>query len=354
MADHAAVEGGNNDVFIYMGGDEEVPRDVTHAIVDPSVDTIRRRAFWNCTRLVSIAMHDDVKIIELEAFQSCVSLKRINLLGVKVIQGGAFADCRELEDVEFGNKLDIIGSQAFLLCHSLRNIKIPKVREIWDYAFAGCQFMEADLPEDLERIGIGVFQHCRRLRRIVIPLKDLDLDDNVFNGCVNLSRVDLIGGIHKTISSLYLESWRIAMNDEIDRINQTLPNIDYYDKTESIREWITIILQRIEHYKAEHYAFLKEAISLLELALWRAALRKQEREEHSLEEKQPAKRAKIIEECGAVGTVEGAKSDFDAARRAARVTCGADIIIKNVLPFLNDDVEFPLLTHDSSTHPPTP
>jgi hypothetical protein len=41
-----------------------------------------------------------------------------------------------------------------------------------------------------------------------------------------LSRVDILAeGIHKTISSFHMESWRNEMKDEIDRINQTLPNI---------------------------------------------------------------------------------------------------------------------------------
>ncbi len=50
----------------------------------------------------------------------------------------------------------------------------------------------------------------------------------------------------------------------------------------------------------------------------------------------------------AVDTLEGAKSDNDDARRAARVTCGADIIIKNVLPFLNDGDVFSLLNYKPS------
>ena len=91
---------------------------------------------------------------------------------------------------------------------------------------------------------------------------------------------------------------------------------------------------------------------MLELALWKANLIKNDDEEG--EEKHPAKRAKIVEECGntsakEVGAVEEAKSDVvNTARQAARVTCGADIIIKNVLPFLNDNDEFPLLNYKPS------
>src|SRR6056300_352409 len=175
MADHAAEGGDNNDdddVFVYMGGNQRVPRDVTHAIVDPSVDTIRRKAFHWCERLVSIEMHDDVKVIEVGAFEFCFSLKGINLLGVRVIESDAFADCRALENVEFGDELDKIGSCAFRRT-SLRHIKLTKVREIKANVFAGCnQLTDVELSEDLESVGYGALQHCPLLRRVAIPLKD--------------------------------------------------------------------------------------------------------------------------------------------------------------------------------------
>ena len=140
------------------------------------------------------------------------------------------------------------------------------------------------------------------------------------------------------------------MNKEIGSINRDLPRSRF--KSLEIQEWILRNLRKIDHYKAEHYTLLKEAISLLELALWKANLIKNDGEEG--EEKQPAKKAKIIDEYGdksakAVDAGGETKSyNDDSARRAARVTCGADIIIKNVLPFLNDNDEFPLRNHESS------
>ena len=64
----------------------------------------------------------------------------------------------------------------------------------------------------------------------------------------------------------------------------------------------------MEHYKAEHQILLKEAMLLLELALWKAKL-------------------------------EDNESNIDAGSVAVvmtqhRVTCGANIVIKNMLPFL--------------------
>ena len=158
-----------------------------------------------------------------------------------------------------------------------------------------------ELSKDLERIGGRAFGDCRRLRHIAFPLKDNLLENNsVFMGCDDLSQIDLVGRIHKTISSLPLESWRHEMNDETDRINRDLPNI-HYDKTFVIRRWMERVLERIEHYKSQHYALLKNNMTQLELALWKSNLL----------------------------NIEAA-----ASRDEARVTCGANIIIPHVLPFL--------------------
>ena len=113
------------------------------------------------------------------------------------------------------------------------------------------------------------------------------------------------------------------MNEEIQQINQILPVIDHDEKSSEIVEWIQLLISKIEHYKSEHRALLEEVATLLELALWKAKL------------------ADFIEE-GDVGvgpaeenTERKAKIDDDeGTRKEARITSGADIVIKNVLPFL--------------------
>ena len=263
-----AEEGGNN-MFIYMGGDQEVPRGVTHVRIHESVKIITRYAFRYCRNLVSIEMHDGVEIIEIHAFNQCTSLRSINLPGVRVIEKRAFEGCDQLTEVE--------------------------------------------LSEFLETIGGRAFQYCPRLRRIAMPLKDKLLRNIVFYECYNLSKVDIVGGIHKTVSSLLLETWRNEMNNEIDSINRDLPSTSTNDKTRAIRQWTERVTQRIEHYKSEHYTLLKENMTQLELALWDANL---------------------------------LNVDAAASRHDARFTCGANIIIPHVLSFLNDADEFPLLDCD--------
>ena len=75
------------------------------------------------------------------------------------------------------------------------------------------------------------------------------------------------------------------------------------------------VIRRLDHYKVEHKAMLKEATTLLELALWKADLNVKE---------------EGVEREG-VRTTRGRRK---RARKEICITSGASIVIKNVLPFL--------------------
>ena len=105
------------------------------------------------------------------------------------------------------------------------------------------------------------------------------------------------------------------MITEVNQINQVLPNTHAKEKTEEIRQWMESLLDKLDHYKADHVRYVKEAATLLELALWKAKLGENE------------------DEC-CEGKTKNAKVDAESARKERRLTCGAEIIIKNVLPFL--------------------
>ena len=173
--------------------------------------------------------------------------------------------------------------------------------------------------EKLERLSSGIFGDCKRLQRIAIPLKRGSFsDDDAFDYCDQLTRVDLVGGVHQTVASLHMKSWRAEMNTEINRINLLLPDAAYalHEKTRVIQHWMDSVIDRMDNYKAEHTIYVKESATLLELALWKAKLidKEDDYKEHI------TKKAKI---------------DDDDVRREKRVTCGADTVInKNVLSFL--------------------
>ena len=107
------------------------------------------------------------------------------------------------------------------------------------------------------------------------------------------------------------------MQEEMDRINQTLPNTHSAEKAGAIQEWITRVLNRMGHYRSEHQIILKEATTLLELALWKANLHDD---------------AADAQEGGRV--TRGQRKRTRKDRKDRYITSGASIVIKNVLPFL--------------------
>ena len=317
MADHADDDG-DGDSFVYRGG--RAPQHITHAHVDESLAEIEDKAFSGCQNLLQVDTHDGIRKIGKTAFYRCESLPRINLKSVVEIERFACYGCVNLESIEFGGRLETIGDRAFSYC-PLQHLKLPSVITIVKFAFFGCKRLTAvELSERLETIGAGAFCRCERLQRIAIPLKrDLFVYDDEdgydqFHGCEQLATVDVVGGIHKTIASLHMENWRAEMLAEINRINQVLPRTPW-GKTDEIRQWMTSVMDKMDHYKTEHCRYVKEGITLLELALWNAKLCEKE--------DSPAERQ-----------TKKAKVDGASARKEGRVTSGADVVIKNVLPFL--------------------
>ena len=310
---------GDDEIFVYMGGDQEVPEHVRRTRIHKSVKIVRARAFQRRIYLISVDFHDGIEIIEEGAFHGCSLLSgSIKLLGIRIIKAEAFSNCHRLTDVEFGDKLETIEQRAFFNCYSLRNAIIPSVRSIGKMAFCCCDALtDLDLPEGLETVEEGAFCNCDRLRHISLPLKGDMIAVNVFVTCPNFTSVDLVGGIHRTVASLHLESWKNEMKGEITRINQVLPEAGAWTKTAVIQEWMRAVSRQINHYKAEHKKILKESTTLLELALWKAKI-DENAEKESVEETK-AKRL---------------KPDTQGERRTQRITSGANIVFKNVLPFL--------------------
>ena len=308
----------DDEIFVYMGGDQRVPFGVRRARIHKSLKIVPAREFRHLIKLIDVQFHDGVEIIEEDAFENCCFLSgSIQLLGVKLIKAFAFNFCSALTGVEFGDKLETIEDGAFENCYLLRCVTMPSVRSIGMRAFSNCfALTDLDLPEGLETIGERAFNDCFHLRHITMPLKDDMIEDDVFYGCTDLTTVDLVGDIHKTVASLHLDSWRNEMTAEINRINQVLPSKNASEKTDAIQQWMRTVTNRLNHFKSEHEQMLKEATTLLELALWKANLDENEG---------------YVEREG----IRTTRRQRKRARKEICITSGASIVIKNVLPFLN-------------------
>eukprot|EP00984_Skeletonema_dohrnii_P021460 scaffold10729_cov91-Skeletonema_dohrnii-CCMP3373.AAC.3 len=277
-----AAEEGDNVRWYNYTGDRRVPDDATHVTVDASVTVIPEDAFRRHRNIVEVICGPNVEKIESGAFNGCQSLRRVIMPGVEIVESCAFQWCFALTDVEC-DKLEIIRYAAFAASDSLSSINLPSARIVEGNAFNDCTALtNVTFGSKLETIEEMTFDNCPSLERITIPLKDgmITDDDDIFTGCENLVQIDLVEGpIHETIAALQLEEWRNDMNEEINSINQILPNTPagFYDydtdhrddggKAEAIRTWIRSVLRKVFHYKAEHQHLLDEAATSLQLAL---------------------------------------------------------------------------------------
>ena len=158
----------------------------------------------------------------------------------------------------------------------MSSVDLPSIKSIERYAFQDCtNLTNVKFGKELVSIGWRAFYYCQSFERITLPLKDYMLTyDNIFKCCDKLDRIDLVGGVKETIDALLLEEWKNDMNEEINAVNQILPNTsagnEFFDKGEyavAIRSWITSVLQKIIHYKAEHRRILNDAAATLQSSL---------------------------------------------------------------------------------------
>ena len=92
-------EGDNISVYIYNGVGE-VPMDVTHVRVDPSVTVIPERAFESRPELVDVELPEGLIQIADWAFSNCGSLRSINFPStLEEIRSYSFSSCESLEHI---------------------------------------------------------------------------------------------------------------------------------------------------------------------------------------------------------------------------------------------------------------
>lgn len=190
--------------FLYRGQDcSQIPRDVTHICIDPSVKVIDWAAFGHCKQLVEVEFwaHSDIasnwwgwsfvkglRRIGEYSFNRCESLSNIKIPStVNVIGSHAFSDCVQLVKVELCEGLGQIDCETFVGCLSLPNIKIPStVKKIGWGAFAVCkQLISVELCESLQEIEGYAFQNCHSLRSLCIP-PSAQVVSHCFIGCHDL------------------------------------------------------------------------------------------------------------------------------------------------------------------------
>ena len=109
-----------------------------------------------------------------------------------------------------------IGNEAFYNCIGITSVKLPdSIEIIGEMAFYGCEKLgEVTIPEKLTQIKYGTFWNCYNLKEIMIPVNikhieksaflctglesvtisdaSIDIEEEAFSFCENLTKVDIL------------------------------------------------------------------------------------------------------------------------------------------------------------------
>ena len=161
--------------------------DIESVTLPDSLTTIEKNAFYNCEKLKSVTIPQNVSSIGLAAFVE--GLSESSLTEIKVDPENPYFS--EKDGVVFskdGTKLIVfpsgrsgdyqipdgtvsVGDYAFYYCVNVSSITVPgSVRSLGEGAFGNCSSLtKAVLKEGLEEIGEYAFQSSSGIRDIIIP-----------------------------------------------------------------------------------------------------------------------------------------------------------------------------------------
>lgn len=161
--------------------------DIESVTLPDSLTTIEKNAFYNCEKLKSVTISQNVSSIGLAAFVE--GLSESSLTEIKVDPENPYFS--EKDGVVFskdGTKLIVfpsgrsgdyqipdgtvsVGDYAFYYCVNVSSITVPgSVRSLGEGAFGNCSSLtKAVLNEGLEEIGEYAFQSSSGIRDIIIP-----------------------------------------------------------------------------------------------------------------------------------------------------------------------------------------
>ena len=110
--------------------------------------------------------------ITSNSFQNCQKLKSVDLRGsnVKKIGSSAFADCKQLQSIALPEDLKVINQYLCSGCENLSSVVMPTAPvKILNDAFHSCQQLKnIDLPVSLTEIGAWAFYECP-MEEVTLP-----------------------------------------------------------------------------------------------------------------------------------------------------------------------------------------
>ena len=236
----------NSDAFEYT--------DLESITIPSSVREIGSDAFYNCEDLKTVKLPAGVELHG--SVFSLSGLESIELRDVKLQDSSIFWSCEQLKSVIIRGDTPVIPNETFAKCYKLTHVELPTSVELHGSVFSHSGLESIEL-KDVKLRDIIIFYNCKQLKSVTIKGDTPVIPDRTFEGCLNLTHVELPASLKEIERSIFLGCNRLRKIDfagtmeqwrdiEIDKNNARLfsckiicsDGILKYDKV--MEEWVKV------------------------------------------------------------------------------------------------------------------
>ena len=163
---------------------------ITAIVLPESVTKLGANAF--ASSALATFKGDGLEEIGSRAFENCLALREIALAdGIETMGDGVFYGCKSLEEATMPS-VKKLGEDTFYGASALKKVTFgDNATTIGDYTFVRTPIKTVVLGNALEKVGQGAFYGCNDLKAIVLPDTVTEIAQRAFEGCRNLSEINL-------------------------------------------------------------------------------------------------------------------------------------------------------------------
>ena len=228
--------------------------DLESITIPNSVKVISTGAFRSCAGLKTVELPTGVELYE--SVFSLSGLESIELKDVKLQDSSIFWSCEQLKSVIIRGDTPVIPNETFAKCYKLTHVELPTSVELHGSVFSHSGLESIEL-KDVKLRDIIIFYNCKQLKSVTIKGDTPVIPDRTFEGCLNLTHVELPASLKEIERSIFLGCNRLRKIDfagtmeqwrdiEIDKNNARLfsckiicsDGILKYDKV--MEEWVKV------------------------------------------------------------------------------------------------------------------
>ena len=181
-----------------------------------TIESLNQQIFKEKKTLSSIDIPSECKTIGEREFEGCENLTNITISKVlECIEDYAFKNCKSFTSFEIPNSVTKLGEGVFAGCENIKKFKgnfvtydgraivydgkLICVLPIDDSITEGRIHKISEIDLGINTLGKSCFHGCVNMRRVDIPSTVYNINDNAFEGCINLCEIHFEGDVPPTL-----------------------------------------------------------------------------------------------------------------------------------------------------------